>query len=116
MLHFPLLSLLIHSYKLEIHGTSEMSRNSLNFYPFLLSMHYGFLRKWEIGIFPPQSPFSPGMIISENLFGDCPPSSDIYLGTSWTQSTEEELSTIDPVSIQAGCRKEANQIYGRVEP
>ena len=26
----------------------------------------------KIGIFPPQPPFSPGMIISEKIFGDCP--------------------------------------------
>ena len=43
------------------------------------------LRKWVLGIFPPQPPFSPSMIISERIFGDCPLSSftfDIYLGTS----------------------------------
>ena len=35
-------------------------------------------RKWEIGIFPPQPLFSPGMIISENIFGDC-----IYIVYIW---------------------------------
>ena len=42
-------------------------------------------RKWKIGIFPPQHPFSPDIIISDKLFGDWPLSSftfDVYLGTS----------------------------------
>ena len=43
--------------------------------------------QWKMGFrtFLPQPPFSPGMIISEKIFGDCPLSSytfDIYLGTS----------------------------------
>ena len=70
-------------------------------------------RKWEIGIFPPQPPFSPGMIISEKIFEDCPLFSftfAIYLGTSWTQPTAEEGLTIGSVSIQAGCRREVNKI------
>ena len=29
-------------------------------------------RKWEIGIFTPQHPFFPGIIISDKLFGGCP--------------------------------------------
>ena len=42
-------------------------------------------RKWEIGLFPPQHPFSPGIVISDRIFGDCPLPSftfDISLRTS----------------------------------
>ena len=42
-------------------------------------------RKWEIGIFPPQHPFSPGIIISDRIFGDFLLPSftfDIFLRTS----------------------------------
>ena len=41
--------------------------------------------KWEIGIFPPEHPFSPGIIISDRIFGDCLLPSftfDIFLRTS----------------------------------
>ena len=70
-------------------------------------------RKWEIGIFTPQHPFFPGIIISDKLFGACPLSSftfDIYLGTSWIQPTAEEIFTLESVSIQASCRKDLNRI------
>ena len=61
----------------------------------------------------PQAPFLCGSIISDEIFGDCPLSSftfDIYLVTSWTQSTAEGGFTIESVSIQAGCRKDVNEI------
>ena len=35
--------------------------------------------------------------------------------TSWTQLTAAEGFTIESVSIQAGCRKDVNEIKGRVE-
>ena len=69
-------------------------------------------RKWEIGIFLPQSPFFPKIIISEKIFVYCSLSSftfGIYLGTL-AQPTAEEGFTIDPVSIHAVCRKDLNKI------
>ena len=63
-----------------------------------------------------KSSFSPDMIISEKIFGDCPLSSftfDIYLGTSWTHPMTEEWSSIDSVSIQlefqALCKKDVKK-------
>ena len=46
------------------------------------TMHYVSGENMGIGIFPPQHPFSPGIIISDKIIGGCPLSSftiDIYL-------------------------------------
>ena len=38
----------------------------------IIALYVRINRKWEIGIFPPHHPFSPGMIISDKIFGGCP--------------------------------------------
>ena len=73
-------------------------------------------QKWKLEIqvrFPLQHPFFPGIFISDKLIVDWPLPSftfDIYLRTSWTQPTAEEEFKIELVSIQAGCRKDVNEI------
>ena len=50
------------------------------------------MTQFDIKDFSTTAPIFSGMIISEKTFGDCPLSSftfDIYLGTSWTQSTAQ---------------------------
>ena len=71
-------------------GVDQFYKWSQIYFQFANSIQFNALcvrlnRKWEIGIFPPLHPFSPGIIISDIIIGGCPLSSftfDIYLGTS----------------------------------